>query len=365
MNTTNVNPARNGVTTTVQVFSAGYDHGNSASIKRNTQDLGENCYNRGLNVAVFDEFTGQPIFGTTFDTFNPGNSESFAQFVSTLPPGRIVAIAIKDDANFNLSDPGKGACKSLGSRLIDDLQFRSSWAIIGQTDAAPGTATEKLSHEAAVTCSREITATKVSVPSFTIAATSAGNNWGNMAQVTCNGELIPLAEGYQRGLNVVVFNPSNGRQLQSRSFDIYADPANADAFADWIETIPQGRVVAIAAKDDASFNLSDLAKTACKSIGSTQIDRLQFRGSWAIVGIKGASGGAVIENLNNFGSVSVNAWFPLVDSSPVTPSMAQPVAESIEASESGSGKKKQVIIIGLLLAIIVIVVIGAILINKD
>ncbi|MEQ9000062.1 MAG: interleukin-like EMT inducer domain-containing protein [Coleofasciculus sp. B1-GNL1-01] len=350
---------------TVQVSSAGYEHGNSASIRFNTQDLGENFYNRGLNVAVFDEFTGQPIFGTTFDTFNPGNSESFAQFVSTLPPGRIVAIAIKDDANFNLSDPGKRACKSLGSRLIDHLQFRSSWAIIGQTGAAPGTATEKLSHEAAVTCSREITATKVKVPSFVVAVTSAGNNWGNMAQVTCNGELVSFTGGYQRGLNVVVFDQSNGHHLHSRSFDFYADPANADAFADWIETIPQGRVVAIAAKDDASFNLSDRAQAACKLIGSTQIDRLQFRGSWAIVGVKGASGGAVIENLNNFGSVSVNAWFPLVDSSPVTPSVAQPVAESIESSESGSGNKKQVIIIGLLLAIIVIVVIGAILINKD
>ena len=73
-----------------------------------------------------------------------------------------------------------------------------------------------------------------------------------------------------------------------------------------------------------------------------------------------ASGRAVIENLNNFGSVSVNAWFPLVESTPVTPSVAQPVAESIESSESGSEKKKQVIIIGLLLAIIFIVVIGAI-----
>ncbi|MFP4099345.1 hypothetical protein [Coleofasciculus sp.] len=69
--------------------------------------------------------------------------------------------------------------------------------------------------------------------------------------------------------------------------------------------------------------------------------------------------------MNNFGSVSASAWFPLVDSPPVTPSVAQPVAESIESSESGSGKKKQVIIIGLLLALIVIVVIGAILINKD
>ena len=91
----------------------------------------------------------------------------------------------------------------------------------------------------------------------------------------------------------------------------------------------------------------------------------QFRGSWAIVGVKGASGGAVIENLNNFGSVSVSARFPVLESPSVTPSVAQPVAESIESSESGSRKKKQVIIIGLLLAIIVIVVIGAILINKD
>lgn len=185
MNTTNVNASRNGVTKTVQVSSAGYNHGNSASIRLNNQDLGGDVYSRGLNVAVFDEFTGQPIFGTTFDTFNSGNSESFAQFVSTLPLGRIVAIAIKDDAHLNLSDQGKKACESLGSRLINDLQFRSSWAIIGQTGAALGTAEEKLSNESAVSCSRGITATKVNLPSFAVAATSAGNNWGNMAKVTC------------------------------------------------------------------------------------------------------------------------------------------------------------------------------------
>lgn len=349
---------------TVQVSSAGYDHGNSASIRLNTQNLGSDFYNRGLNVAVFDELTGQPIFGTTFDTFNSGNSESFTQFISTLPPGRIVAIAVQDDASLNLSDPGKKACKSLGSRLIDDLQFRSSWAIIGQTGAASGTAIEQLSHESAVSCSREITATKVKSPSFVIAATSAGNNWGNMAQVTCNGELVSFSGGYQRGLNVVVFDQSNGRHLQSRSFDFYADPANADAFADWIETIPQGRVIAIALKDDASFNLSDRAKAACKLMGSTQIDRLQFRGSWAIVAVKGASGGVVIENLNNFGSVSVKAWCPVLESPPVTPAVAQPVTHSTEFPESNSRDKKQVMMIGLVLAIIVIVVIGAILINR-
>jgi len=86
-----------------------------------------------------------------------------------------------------------------------------------------------------------------------------------MAQVTCNEELIPLAEGYQRGLNVVVFDPSNGCQVQSQSFDVYANPANADAFADWIETIPQGRVVAIAAKDDASFNVTAKVLTQGRS----------------------------------------------------------------------------------------------------
>ncbi|MFP5273894.1 interleukin-like EMT inducer domain-containing protein [Coleofasciculus sp.] len=283
--------------------------------------------------------------------------------MSTL--GRIVAIAIKDDASLNLSDLGKKACESLGSRLIDDLQFRSSWAIIGQTGAALGTAEEKLSNESSVSCSRGITATKVNLPSFVVAATSAGNNWGNMAQVTCNGELIPLAGGYQRGLNVVVFDQSNGRLLQSQSFDLYADPANADAFAHWIDTIPQGRVVAIAAKDDASLNLSDRAKAACKLIGSTQLERLQFRGSWAIVGVKGAAEGAVIENLHNFGSVSVKAWFPLVESPPVTPSVAQPVDQSIESPESGSGDKKRMIIIGLLLALVVIVIIGTILFSRD
>ncbi|MEQ9553725.1 MAG: hypothetical protein RIM23_29395 [Coleofasciculus sp. G3-WIS-01] len=73
----------------------------------------------------------------------------------------------------------------------------------------------------------------------TVKVSSAGYDHGNcnMAKVTCNGALIPLAGGYQRGLNVVVFDQSNGRQLQSQSFDLYADPANADAFAHWIDTL--------------------------------------------------------------------------------------------------------------------------------
>lgn len=367
MNTTNATTARNESTTTVKVYSAGYNHGNSASIQVNSQDLGSEIYSRGLNVAVFDQVTGQPILGTNFDTFYSENSETFVQFIETLPSGRIVAIATKDDASLNLSNPGKKACESLGSRLINDLEFRSSWAMIGQKGAAPGTATEQLSNESAVTCLRQITQTTASLANFVITATSSGSNWGNITEVTCNRKQISFPGGYQRGLNVVVFDPANGNQLKRQSFDFYADPANADRFADWIDQIPQGQIVAIALQDDASLNLSERAQAACQSIGSNQIDRLEFRGSWAIIGVKAGYKGTAIENLNNLGSVSVKAWFPVLESTSVTPSVTrpakEPISQPIESSSSTSGNNKRVILIGCLLVLILIVIIVAILIH--
>ncbi|MGK7876398.1 MAG: interleukin-like EMT inducer domain-containing protein, partial [Xenococcaceae cyanobacterium] len=299
---------------TVKVHSAGYSYGNSALITLNDREIGFDNYSRGLNVAVFNESSGQNISCTTFDTYAEGNSDSFALFVENLPLSRIVAIAVKDEASRNLSERAKRACESLGSSLIHNLQYQGSWAMIGQKGAAPGTAEESLSNDSSATASRSIAVESVSAKSPTISATSAGGNHGNMAQITMNGNIVSIEGGYQRGLNVVIFDESNGNQLISQSFNLLGKASEAEAFAKLIEDLPVGRVVAIAVKDEASINLSERAKRACESIGSRMIHSLKFRCSWAIVGYKGASPGSVIENLNNSGPfynsgpVSVKFW---------------------------------------------------------
>lgn len=65
--------------------------------------------------------------------------------------------------------------------------------------------------------------------------------------------------------------------------------------AQFINSIPEGKLVAIGVSDDARNNLSVDLINAIKTLGSTKIDSLEFRGSWALIGKKGSSPGDVIE----------------------------------------------------------------------
>ena len=282
--------------------------GDSAQITLNDQDIGFVHYSRGLNVAVIDEATGQPLVCTTFDTFFPGNADRFADLVDKLPRGRIVAIAVKDDGSANLSQRAKRACQSLGSRQVYGLRFRTSWALIGQKDAKPGIAKEELSDYSNVICSRLLPVSADAVQRPSLGVISAGGNQGNFAQMTWNNEEIGIEGGYQRGLNVVVFNRDNKTQGFSRSFDLFANPENADAFAQLIEDCSPDHGIAIAVKDDAAINLSERAKQACESIGSRLIRYLQLRSSWVIVGYKDRGESLVIEQLSHDQAVSLRLW---------------------------------------------------------
>lgn len=282
--------------------------GDSAQITVNDQDIGLVYYSRGLNVAVIDEVTGQPLVCTTFDTFLPGNADRFADLIEQLPSGRIVAIAVKDDASANLNQRAKRACQSLGSRQVYSLRFRTSWALIGQKDAKPGIAKEELSDYSDVVCSRLLPVSSDTVQRPSLGVISAGGNQGNFAQMTWNNEEIGIEGGYQRGLNVFVFDRRNKTQGFSRSFDLFTNPENADAFAQLIEDCSPDHGIAIAVKDDASLNLSERAKQACESIGSRLIRHLEFRSSWAIVGYKDSDESLVIEQLSHDQAVRLRLW---------------------------------------------------------
>lgn len=282
--------------------------GDSALITLNNQEIGFIHYNRGLNVAVIDEVTGQPLVCTTFDTFLPGNADRFADLVEQLPSGQIVAIAVKDDGSANLNQRAKRACQSLGSRQVYGLRFRTSWALIGQKDAQPGIAQEELSDYSNVVCSRLLPVSADAVKRPSLGVISAGGNQGNFAQITWNNQEIGIEGGYQRGLNVVVFNRHDTTQQISRSFDLFANPENADAFAQLIEDCSPEHGIAIAVKDDAFVNLSERAKQACESIGSRLIRHLQFRSSWAIVGYKDTLADSAIEQLSHEQPVGFRVW---------------------------------------------------------
>jgi hypothetical protein len=129
---------------------------------------------------------------------------------------------------------------------------------------------------------------------ITITTTSGGYIGGNKAQISVDSQEIGFAS-YRRGLNVAVFDETTGLPRFSTTFDTAI--GNSDIFADFINRLPPGRIVAIAVQGD-SGNLTDRAKAACKSLGSTQIDSLQAYQSYTLIGIKDQGAGAANESIN-------------------------------------------------------------------
>ena len=264
----------------------------------------------GIHVVSFNATSGQPI---SIQSFDPGlsgvHAEEFETFIKDIPLGSIVAIAtcgsvVGELASAtagstirHLSDKTRKICTTVGSYLIHSLDSADkAWSLIGVKGAAPAAAFEQLEpqhSEVSVTFPLQ---TK-KIDDVSILAKSAGLNAGDAVEFVVDGKKVDLGSGNLRGLNVIVIDEDSFAVLENRVFDTFYYAAGS--FVEFMDSLPVGRIVAIAVKDEATRNLSDAAKEACKSIGSDRIEELGYRQSWAIVGYKGASAGSVAEVLNN------------------------------------------------------------------
>jgi hypothetical protein len=293
-------------TINLQVESGGGDGKGFARISLNGRELRVVNYGRGLNVAVLDENTGEMISFACFDTFAKECGDYFAEFIENLPKGRIVAIAVKDtavDETDSLSDKAIATCKSLGSKEIDKLGMRDTWALIAKK-GEPNAAKEALAKatlknndlfpETPVTAKSDLNVSGKPSNGLVIAVTSGGyNNVDSSASITIDGR-DALTSGYQDGINVVVFDGDNSKPLSTHVYT----PGQADEFAKLIEELPENRIVALTVKGDGKGILNAHGKTACKALGSRLVDKLEQYGSWTLIAQKGKPGFA-IENLKN------------------------------------------------------------------
>jgi hypothetical protein len=304
-----------------KVESAGADCGNSARILKSGEEINFGPYTRGLNVAVFDEITGQLLVSTTFDTFIAANCRSFAYFIETLPAGRIVALGVKDEASVSLlTDAGSvgivsQAFQSIGSSKFALLTYRASWALIGQKGSAPGTAVEEVSATSAVSVTRSFEVTPLIPLTPVVVATSATqDHHGEPAGISVNGTKVEIAGGYQAGLNVAVVDEVSGAVVSSRAFDVFANPAAANEFVQLVDSLPAKRIVAIVMKEGNknspnSNPFPESVKTACMSLGSLRVHYVWEEGIWAMVGAKGAAVGTARENLDSsYHSYAAHSW---------------------------------------------------------
>lgn len=89
-----------------------------------------------------------------------------------------------------------------------------------------------------------------------------------------------------RGPNVVAVD-HEGSVIETKAFDTFGDSSSGRNIANFITSLPDHTVVLIATHDSADVYVGDAAD-ALKSLGATEPLNPGYRGSWVLVGYKGA-----------------------------------------------------------------------------
>ncbi|MFQ5651399.1 MAG: C25 family cysteine peptidase [bacterium] len=129
-------------------------------------------------------------------------------------------------------------------------------------------------------------------------AESGGFSDGNFAFLRRNGEFFGPN---RRGHNVAVFDETDGAFLTAEVFDTFVDAGNAEALAQLIDDLPDGRIVVVAIRDEGTVSMTESAYLALEGLGSGLTRQVGFRNSWALIGHKGAAIGSAKEAVHSVG----------------------------------------------------------------
>jgi hypothetical protein len=118
----------------------------AGTVRFNEVELAPN--RRGYNLVALNP-TGGLIAAAAFDTFgrSAANGE-LAAWVAALPPGTVVAGAVKDEASGLLDDAAVRALRALGTAVDLRGHFREAHAFVGVKGAPPGSALERVGRPA-------------------------------------------------------------------------------------------------------------------------------------------------------------------------------------------------------------------------
>ncbi|HUW10268.1 MAG TPA: interleukin-like EMT inducer domain-containing protein, partial [Anaerolineae bacterium] len=129
------------------------------------------------------------------------------------------------------------------------------------------------------------------VPSVVVQSAGLESGGHDLGHIFVGGQDVSTN---QRGYNVVALGP-RGELLWSNAFDTHLDRGASHAMAEAIDALDTGDLVAVAAADEASSNLTEEAVLALRGIGATTDLRGKFRWGHAVVGVKGAMAGEAVE----------------------------------------------------------------------
>lgn len=130
----------------LKILSAGKNDGSFGSILYDGYEQLPNTYYWGIATAIIDSITLQPFNIKYFYAPDPGVGDSLKNYINSLSIGTLIAMAIGDDAAYNLlgsaNSPPRNAIKTLGSMFIDSVKFREGWCILGRKGATIGSVPE-------------------------------------------------------------------------------------------------------------------------------------------------------------------------------------------------------------------------------
>ncbi|KAJ8348576.1 hypothetical protein SKAU_G00271650 [Synaphobranchus kaupii] len=121
--------------------------------------------------------------------------------------------------------------------------------------------------------------------SFVFEITSGGGQ--NVFPNICFEDEIILGESNAgRGINIAVVSASSGKMTDSANFNMWTGD-NSGAMVKFIQGIPSGTFVMMATFDEGSKQLKPEAKKEIEKLGSTLINKINFRANWVFFGAKG------------------------------------------------------------------------------
>ncbi|MCK6627105.1 MAG: hypothetical protein L6R45_18250 [Anaerolineae bacterium] len=138
-----------------------------------------------------------------------------------------------------------------------------------------------------------------------ITVLSAGEEVGDFGHIFINGRDV---SPNQRGYNVAIIPPN--APIQTANFDTHLDPAASAALARLLASSPPASLIALAAADEASANLSEEAVRALQALGAVGDLRGCFRCSHAFIR---TSSGQTFEALDALRPVGVTIGLGLTE----------------------------------------------------
>jgi len=123
---------------------------------------------------------------------------------------------------------------------------------------------------------------------------SAGTDDGNFCKLLVRGQSCGTCA---RGFNILVLD-SHYNPKDFRNFDTHDNTAASERLADFIDGIPQNRIVLVGTMDSANANLTTRGRASLRSLGASSIiEKLASKGSYSLIGRKGANVNEVVQQI--------------------------------------------------------------------